>query len=90
MLLIHVFRDIDSAVEETAKIGPEIVLVGHGLSSFPITGSHVIRALRQAGYNGIIAGNSGGGSAPFEADGVAIDFAVDRNEKKLRNLLEEN
>lgn len=85
---IHIFKDVQTAVNDVELKDPAIVLVGHGLSSFPITGSDVVRALRKAGYNGIIVCNSGGGSLLFEKDGVSVDFSTDRNPNKLSELLE--
>lgn len=80
--------NLEDTVREALNKRPDIILLGHGLSHPTLTGSDIAKALRKAGFSGIIAGNSGGGSSAFTNDNAPIDFFVDRDPDKLRRLIE--
>lgn len=84
---IHVFESLDSAWEAVSVHQPTVVVVGHGLSAYPITGSDVVHMLRQRGYTGILIGNSGGGPNAFLSDGCTVDYNVNRQPNVLRQFL---
>ena len=81
------FESVEQVLELVADCHPDVIVVGHGLGKYPITGSDVVRALQETCYHGCIIGNSGGGAIAFERDGVLLDGNVDRNPKQLQQLL---
>lgn len=85
---VHVFKDVGTAFAEAVDLCPDITLVGHGLSAQPVTGSDIVRSLREAGnFGGILAGNSSGGEEVWERDGIRLPFYVNRDPNLLALLL---
>lgn len=77
------FHNTAQVIATVAAIGPSLVLVGHGLSQ-PENGDDVVRALRGAGFTGLIFGNSGGGAAQWQSP---PDGHVDRRPEHLKEAL---
>jgi hypothetical protein len=87
---IHEFKDINTAFEEVLALSPDITLVGHGLSAGHITGADVVKSFQENGewrWGGIVAGNSGGGKDIWVRDRINLRYYVDRDPKKLGELL---
>jgi hypothetical protein len=84
---IHIFTTLDHCWWTVHDFDPTVILIGHGLSVYPITGSDVIRHLRSQGVKARFVGNSGGGMILFENDGIEIEGSVDRHPSKLAALL---
>jgi len=87
---IHVFKDLDTVIKDVFRFFPDIILIGHGLSAFPVTGTDVVRALREHSYffeGRVIAGNSGGGKSVWVRDGIDLAYHVNRDPDKLVQVL---
>lgn len=85
---IYVFNTLGDCLHIVCDFDPDVILIGHGLASYPITGLDVINYLRAQGVCAQIIGNSGGGAILFENDGIRIDGSVDRHPSKLANLFD--
>jgi len=84
---IHIFENLEECGDAVSRFAPDIILVGHGLSAYPVTGSHVIEYLRTTGVQARYIANSGGGRVLFDGDGVEIDGSVDRSPSQIAKLL---
>jgi len=87
LLPLEVFDSVARTCHLVRSFRPGVVVIGHGLSKHPITGSHVIRTLREQGYTGYIIANSGGGTEQFNRDNVEVDGSADRVGQRFREVL---
>ncbi len=83
---ICIFTSLDDCLRMVRDFDPEVVLIGHGLSAYPLTGSDVIHHLRSQGVRARFVGNSGGGRVLFENDGIELDGAVNRSPGKIAEI----
>jgi len=88
LLPLEPFESIEQVCQMVKSLQPDVVLIGYGLSKFPITGVDVIRALKNQGYTGYIIANSGGGTELFVRACVEVDASVNRNSHELRRAME--
>jgi len=75
---------LSDAVKNILTNSPHVVFMDSDLKGEfgGADGAHVVLALREAGFTGMIVGNSSSGSAPFERNGVAgmmNGFLPDKN-----------
>jgi CheY-like chemotaxis protein len=84
---LETFKNLERTLELVREHKPDVIIIGHGLSSDQVNGADVIRHLRENGLDGRVIANSGGGAQLFERDRVSVDASADRNPDKLTNVL---
>ena len=82
----HIFTEMSECTRVAETFDPDIIIIGHGLSAYPITGSQVVTHLRARGSRAKMIANSGSGKYGFDSDRVSIDGSVDRNPDKIAKL----
>ena len=87
LLPLEPFSSIERTCDLINDLHPHVVVIGYGLSKHAITGSDVIRALRERGYTGHVIANSGGGAGQFSRDGIEVDGSADRVGQHLQEIL---
>ena len=87
LLPLEPFRSTERTCELVTTYQPDVVFVGFGLGVPHITGADVIRALHSQGFKGEIIGNSGGGTAQFEHEGINLNHSINRNPTNLKDIL---
>jgi len=83
----YIFVSLDDCLRVVQDFDPTVIMIGYDLSSYPVTGSIVIRMLRDNGITAKIVGNSSGGAVLFENDGVQIEGSTSRCFGRIAELL---
>jgi len=83
---IYIFKNFEDCIRATRQFDADVIFIGHGLSTYPITGADVIKFLRDEGFQSKMIGNSGGGRYQFDADGANIDDSADRNPGRIAEI----
>jgi len=89
LLPLEPFRSVERTCELVNAHQPDVIFIGFGLGVPKVTGADVIRALHSQGFKGEIIGNSGGGIAQFEHEGINLNQSTKRNPTKLKEILYE-
>lgn len=84
LLPLEPFNSLERTCQMIDALKPDIILVGYGLGKPNITGSDVVKSLRQRGYSGYVVANSGGGVEQF-AD--AVDGTANRSPHDLKIIM---
>lgn len=86
-LHLEQFESLERTCQVVTSFNLDIILVGFGLGKPDITGSDVIRSLRETVYQGHIIANSGGGQEQFDCACVAVDGNAARNPHDLKIIV---
>lgn len=87
LLPLEPFRSVERTCELVTTHQPDVIFIGFGLGTWPITGADVIFALQKQGFKGEIIGNSGGGPSQFEQQKIHINH-VNRQPQLLKGILQ--
>lgn len=88
LLPLEPFDSIERTSKLVQALSPDVIVIGHGLSCYPITGVDVIRALREQGYTGYVIANSGGGAELFANANVEVNGNVGRRGQQLQQVFQ--
>lgn len=88
LLPLEPFDSIGRTSELVLALKPDVIVIGHGLSRYPITGADVIKALREQGYTGYVVANSGGGIQAFADANVEVSGSAGRCGQQLQQVLQ--
>jgi len=86
LLPLEPFRSVERTCELVTTQQPDVIFIGFGLGTYPITGADVIFALQAQGFKGEIIGNSGGGPSQFEQQNIHLKH-INRQPQQLKETL---
>lgn len=88
LLPLEPFDSIERTSELVQALSPDVIVIGHGLSRYPITGVDVIKALRERGFTGHVIANSGGGVQLFASANIKVDGNAGRSGQQLQQVFQ--
>lgn len=80
--------DIGKILAYVWKVKPEAILLGFRFPGTCVNGADMARVLYGHECPAILAGNSPGGAEMFNDRGVILDFYVNQQKRRFRQLLE--
>lgn len=87
LLPLEPFESIERTQELVQAFQPNVIVIGHGLNRYPITGVDVVHALRKQGYVGYVIANSGGGIRLFIEASLEVNGNAGRCGQQLYQSL---